>query len=65
MCLGRLFALQEMQMVIINVLQRYKFEMIPDAGVILPWIDHPPVTVQFPMIHPHSSISKFKFYNRN
>eukprot|EP01114_Cavostelium_apophysatum_P023013 TRINITY_DN8534_c0_g1_i2.p1 TRINITY_DN8534_c0_g1~~TRINITY_DN8534_c0_g1_i2.p1 ORF type:complete len:341 (-),score=99.47 TRINITY_DN8534_c0_g1_i2:81-1103(-) len=60
-CIGKGFALNEMHICLITLLQQFNFEMIPDKNVQLPWKAHPPSVFQFPMLHPHESIRKFKF----
>eukprot|EP01114_Cavostelium_apophysatum_P014333 TRINITY_DN3689_c0_g1_i5.p2 TRINITY_DN3689_c0_g1~~TRINITY_DN3689_c0_g1_i5.p2 ORF type:complete len:513 (+),score=118.63 TRINITY_DN3689_c0_g1_i5:190-1728(+) len=62
-CLGKGFALSEMHIVLVSVLQHFDFEMVCDKGT--EWDDaHLPVEMEFPILHPKETIRRFKFSKR-
>jgi len=61
MCLGKSFALQEMQIAIIRIVQLFEFEMVPEnPNDVGPWNGrHPPCFMNFPILQPKDSIRRF------
>jgi len=64
MCLGKNFALQEMQITIIRLIQMFEFEPADNKE---PWEDnkHPPSSMNFPILQPKASIRNLKMKLRN
>eukprot|EP01119_Soliformovum_irregulare_P019497 TRINITY_DN6187_c0_g1_i3.p1 TRINITY_DN6187_c0_g1~~TRINITY_DN6187_c0_g1_i3.p1 ORF type:complete len:492 (+),score=134.60 TRINITY_DN6187_c0_g1_i3:3-1478(+) len=60
-CIGRSFALQEMQYVIISMLQRYDIELESETN----WKTDMPCTIKFPIIYPSEKFCRFRISKRS